>query len=112
LPAGPDPIRSDPTGRPSVSPAARSGDLATTSLALPESDRTEPRPSGIDPDPAGLTGVRFMSPTPDQADDNRDLAALGYRPVLNRTLGGFSAFAAGFSYISILTGVFQMFYVG
>jgi urea carboxylase system permease len=53
-----------------------------------------------------------MTPTPDQADDNRDLAALGYRPVLNRTLGSFSAFAAGFSYISILTGVFQMFYVG
>ena len=37
---------------------------------------------------------------------------MGYRPVLNRTLGSFSAFAAGFSYISILTGVFQMFYVG
>jgi urea carboxylase system permease len=53
-----------------------------------------------------------MGPAQDQADDNRDLAALGYRPVLNRTLGGFSAFAAGFSYISILTGVFQMFYVG
>jgi urea carboxylase system permease len=32
--------------------------------------------------------------------------------VLDRTLGGFSSFAAGFSYISILTGVFQMFYVG
>ena len=44
-----------------------------------------------------------MSPPPDQTDDNRDLAALGYRPVLNRTLGSFSAFAAGFSYISILT---------
>ncbi len=53
-----------------------------------------------------------MAPTPDPTDDSRDLAALGYRPVLNRTLGGFSAFAAGFSYISILTGVFQMFFVG
>jgi urea carboxylase system permease len=53
-----------------------------------------------------------MPPTPDQTDDNRDLAAMGYKPVLNRTLGSFSAFAAGFSYISILTGVFQMFYVG
>ena len=57
-------------------------------------------------------GDDLVPPTPDQADDNRDLAALGYRPVLNRTLGSFSAFAAGFSYISILTGVFQMFYVG
>lgn len=49
-----------------------------------------------------------MAPT----DDSRDLAALGYRPVLDRRLGSFSAFAAGFSYISILTGVFQMFYMG
>ena len=44
--------------------------------------------------------------------DIQDLAAFGYRPVLDRTLGSFSSFAAGFSYISILTGVFQMFYVG
>ncbi len=51
-------------------------------------------------------------PPLDQIDDNRDLASLGYKPVLNRTLGSFSAFAAGFSYISILTGVFQMFYLG
>ena len=56
--------------------------------------------------------IRAMPPTPDPTDDSRDLAAFGYRPVLNRTLGGFSSFAAGFSYISILTGVFQMFYVG
>jgi urea carboxylase system permease len=48
----------------------------------------------------------------DPIDDSRDLAGFGYRPVLDRTLGGFSSFAAGFSYISILTGVFQMFYVG
>src|SRR5271168_108255 len=45
-------------------------------------------------------------------EDTRDLAAFGYKQVLDRTLGGFSSFAAGFSYISILTGVFQMFYVG
>jgi urea carboxylase system permease len=44
--------------------------------------------------------------------DTRDLAAFGYKQVLDRTLGSFSSFAAGFSYISILTGVFQMFYVG
>ena len=31
---------------------------------------------------------------------------------LSRTLGSFSSFAAGFSHISILTGVFQMFHVG
>ena len=45
-------------------------------------------------------------------DDTLDLATFGYKPALNRTLGGFSSFAAGFSYISILTGVFQMFYIG
>jgi urea carboxylase system permease len=45
-------------------------------------------------------------------EDTRELAAFGYKPVLDRTLGSFSSFAAGFSYISILTGVFQMFYVG
>src|ERR1700722_20744105 len=44
-------------------------------------------------------------------EDTRDLAAFGYKQVLDRTLGSFSSFAAGFSYISILTGVFQMFYV-
>jgi urea carboxylase system permease len=45
-------------------------------------------------------------------DDVQDLARFGYKQVLDRTLGSFSSFAAGFSYISILTGVFQMFYVG
>jgi urea carboxylase system permease len=47
-----------------------------------------------------------------KSDDIEDLAAFGYKQALDRTLGGFSSFAAGFSYISILTGVFQMFYVG
>ncbi len=45
-------------------------------------------------------------------DDSRDLAQLGYRQELHRSLGGFSSFAAGFSYISILTGMFQTAYVG
>jgi urea carboxylase system permease len=44
--------------------------------------------------------------------DRHDLATFGYRQELARTLGSFSSFAAGFSYISILTGVFQLFYVG
>ncbi len=51
-------------------------------------------------------------PNGDPADDALDLASLGYRQSLDRRLGGFSSFAAGFSYISILTGVFQMFHVG
>ena len=45
-------------------------------------------------------------------DDSEDLARFGYRQELNRTLGSFSSFAAGFSYLSILTGLFQMFYFG
>jgi urea carboxylase system permease len=50
-----------------------------------------------------------MAPAP---DDSRDLAGFGYRQELDRTLGRFSSFAAGFSYISILTGLFQTFYLG
>ncbi len=46
------------------------------------------------------------------SDDTRDLAAFGYKQVLDRTLGSFSSFAAGFSYISVLTGIFQTFYLG
>jgi urea carboxylase system permease len=46
------------------------------------------------------------------AADSQDLARFGYKQELERTLGSFSSFAAGFSYISILTGMFQMFYLG
>jgi urea carboxylase system permease len=42
----------------------------------------------------------------------RELAEFGYRQELRRTLGGFSAFAAGFSFVSILTTVFQLFGFG
>src|SRR5688572_26708249 len=44
--------------------------------------------------------------------DKSDLASFGYRQELKRSLGSFSSFAAGFSYISILTGLFQMFHLG
>jgi urea carboxylase system permease len=44
--------------------------------------------------------------------DNSDLASFGYRQELRRSMGSFSSFAAGFSYISILTGLFQMFHLG
>jgi urea carboxylase system permease len=39
--------------------------------------------------------------------DSAQLAEFGYKQELHRTLGSFSSFAAGFSYISILTGMFQ-----
>ena len=48
----------------------------------------------------------------DNVEDSNDLAGFGYRQELDRTLGSFSSFAAGFSYISIMTGMFQMFYLG
>lgn len=53
------------------------------------------------------------TPGPPPLDpDAADLASFGYRERLDRTLGGFSSFAAGFSYLSILTGLPQLFYLG
>ena len=46
------------------------------------------------------------------ATDSNDLGSFGYRQELKRSMGSFSSFAAGFSYISILTGLFQMFHLG
>ncbi|MFG2530567.1 APC family permease [Streptomyces sp. NPDC048516] len=48
----------------------------------------------------------------DGSHDDDSLAELGYKPELKRTLGNFHTFAAGISYISILTGTFQLFYFG
>ena len=41
-----------------------------------------------------------------------ELSEFGYNQQLDRTLGKFATFAAGISYISILTGTFQLFYFG
>jgi urea carboxylase system permease len=46
------------------------------------------------------------------AADSDELAGFGYRQELDRSLSSFSSFAAGFSYISILTGVFELFGFG
>jgi urea carboxylase system permease len=51
-------------------------------------------------------------PAPAVDSDDRDLARAGYRPEFRRVLGSFTAFAAGFSYLSILTGIVQNFYLG
>ncbi len=45
-------------------------------------------------------------------NDSSELAGFGYKQELDRSLGSFSSFAAGFSYISILTGVFELFGFG
>ena len=44
--------------------------------------------------------------------DVDELAKFGYKQELDRSLGMFSSFAAGFSYISIMTGVFELFFFG
>ncbi|WP_327142273.1 amino acid permease [Nocardia sp. NBC_01327] len=44
--------------------------------------------------------------------DSADLAAFGYEPVLHRKLGRYASFAAGFSFVSILTTIFQFFGFG
>lgn len=46
------------------------------------------------------------------ANDANDLAQFGYKQQLHRRLGGFASFAAGFSFVSILTTVFQLFGLG
>ncbi|MDI3423609.1 APC family permease [Streptomyces luteolus] len=58
--------------------------------------------SGPDPVPSRSQGEH----------DDDALGELGYRPELKRTLGNFHTFAAGVSYISILTGTFQLFFFG
>ena len=49
---------------------------------------------------------------PEHTDDGDPLAGFGYRQQLDRSIGRFASFAAGVSYISILTGTFQLFYFG
>jgi urea carboxylase system permease len=51
-----------------------------------------------------------MSSTRSAADDGVD--EFGYSQSLDRTIGKFASFSAGVSYISVLTGVFGLFYFG
>src|ERR1700693_4427952 len=44
-----------------------------------------------------------------RSSDTAELAGFGYKQELDRSLGSFSSFAAGFSYISILTGGTALF---
>ncbi|KAA9164025.1 amino acid permease [Amycolatopsis acidicola] len=50
--------------------------------------------------------------TDSSTDDSDYLAGFGYKQELDRRLGRFSSFAAGFSFLSILTGVFMLFGFG
>src|SRR5437868_7660772 len=91
--------------------APRPGDSGSTGVGqqIPKTRHTHggPRPWGL--------RLRFRTRMPDPAaatDDDRDLARAGYRPQFRRGLGAFTAFAAGFSYLSILTGIVQNFALG
>jgi urea carboxylase system permease len=44
--------------------------------------------------------------------DAEDLAGFGYSQQLHRRLGSYASFAAGFSFVSVLTTVFQLFAFG
>lgn len=57
------------------------------------------------------SGPPPVAPSADAADAN-DLASFGYQQQLHRKLGSFASFAAGFSFVSILTTVFQLFAFG
>ncbi|MFD5278365.1 APC family permease [Pseudarthrobacter sp. NPDC058362] len=49
---------------------------------------------------------------PSKSTDSSGMDQFGYAQTLDRSIGKFASFAAGVSYISILTGVFQLFYFG
>ncbi|WP_286954803.1 MULTISPECIES: amino acid permease [Corynebacterium] len=55
------------------------------------------------------------TPTPTStlnSADSDDLSQFGYQQQLHRNLGRFASFAAGFSFVSILTTIFQLFGLG
>ncbi|MFC7450250.1 amino acid permease [Rhodococcus daqingensis] len=53
-----------------------------------------------------------MTTVASQSPDHDDLAEFGYEQQLHRSLGKFASFAAGFSFVSILTTIFQLFGLG
>jgi urea carboxylase system permease len=56
--------------------------------------------------------TEVLAINPIAGPDADDLHSIGYRQELHRRLGWFSSFAAGFSFVSILTTVFQLFALG
>lgn len=59
-----------------------------------------------------MTTTAGPAPADHDSNDTADLAEFGYRQQLHRRLGAFASFAAGFSFVSILTTVFQLFAFG
>ena len=64
-----------------------------------------PSSSSVAPPPSSTA-------THSSATEHHDLAGLGYEQQLHRGVGRFASFAAGFSFVSILTTVFQLFGLG
>ncbi|WP_327716037.1 amino acid permease [Streptomyces sp. NBC_00490] len=58
------------------------------------------------------TSPSEVRPDPPHSPSDRSLAEFGYRQELHRSLGRYASFAAGFSFISVLTTVFQFFAFG
>ncbi|NMI57089.1 MULTISPECIES: amino acid permease [unclassified Streptomyces] len=58
------------------------------------------------------TAPSDVRPDPPESSGDRSLAEFGYRQELHRSLGRYASFAAGFSFISVLTTVFQFFAFG
>lgn len=61
--------------------------------------------------PSTSTASATKSAAPHAADSD-DLSQFGYEQQLERNLGRFASFAAGFSFVSILTTIFQLFGLG
>ncbi|HVN43692.1 MAG TPA: amino acid permease [Steroidobacteraceae bacterium] len=57
-------------------------------------------------------GVKWMVKSEATGPTDSGMEHFGYRESLARSIGSFGSFAAGVSYISILTGTFQLFYFG
>ena len=53
-----------------------------------------------------------FDPAISSEEDADSLAELGYTQELHRGIGGYAAFASGFSFVSILTTVFALFALG
>src|ERR1700754_4156679 len=58
------------------------------------------------------TTPAISPPHPADTTDSADLRGFGYEPQLRRSIGSYASFAAGFSFVSILTTVFQLFAFG
>jgi urea carboxylase system permease len=59
-----------------------------------------------------MTTTTPRTATTGKDGDTSDLASFGYGQQLHRSIGSFGSFAAGFSFVSILTTVFQLFAFG